>query len=85
MAMLQIENMDDYVNQNLAVKIIEVDIEKQRVVFSARKATNDKQLEEYNVSDQLVGCTALTSATRACQCFILEDLSGTYTWHMLWG
>lgn len=60
--------MDDYVNQDLAVKIIEVDIEKQRLVFSARKATNDKQLEEYNVSDQLVGCTAMTFAGRAYQC-----------------
>ena len=80
---LQIENMDDYVSQDLAVKIIEVDIEKQRVVFSARKATNDKQLEEYNVSDQLVRCTAMTSGRRACQCFILEALSGTYTLYVL--
>ena len=50
---LQIDNMEDYVNQHLAVKIIEVEMDKQRVVFSARKASNDKQLEEYNVSHQL--------------------------------
>lgn len=45
--------MEDYINQHLAVKIIEVEMDKQRVVFSARKASNDKQLEEYNVSHQL--------------------------------
>lgn len=69
---LQIDNMEDYINQDLAVKVIEADIEKQRVVFSARKA--NEQLEEYNVSKWLscakstvLGALAVTSKCLCCK------------------
>ena len=43
--------MDELINQALPMKIIEVEGDKERLVFSAKKAANDRHLEEFNVSN----------------------------------
>jgi hypothetical protein len=47
---VQVENVDDLMDQNLPVKFLEIDQERERLVFSARKAADSKQLKTYNVS-----------------------------------
>ena len=37
-------------DKNMPVKFLEIDQERERLVFSARKAADSKQLKTYNVS-----------------------------------
>ena len=46
----QVENVDDLMDKSMPVKFLEIDQERERLVFSARKAADNKQLKTYNVS-----------------------------------
>ena len=46
----QIENLDDLVGQVLPVKFLEIEQERERLVFSARKASNDRDMKTFSVS-----------------------------------
>ena len=46
----QVENVDDLMDKNMPVKFLEIDQERERLVFSARKAADSKNLKTYNVS-----------------------------------
>ena len=48
--MFQIENLDDLVGQVLPVKFLEIEQERDRLVFSARKASNDRDMKTFSVS-----------------------------------
>lgn len=61
---MQVENVDDLMDQNLPVKFLEIDQERERLVFSARKAADSKQLKTYNVS-LLSGHNPMRYALRA--------------------
>ena len=50
LAVEQIDNIEELMDQQLAVKILEIDEERDRLVFSARRAANDKDAKAYNVS-----------------------------------
>lgn len=47
--MLQIENLDDLIGQVLPVKFLEIEQERDRLVFSARKASNDRNFKTFSV------------------------------------
>lgn len=46
----QIENLEDLVGQVLPVKFLEIEQERDRLVFSARKASNDRDMKTFSVS-----------------------------------
>ena len=46
---MQTENVDDLLNQMVPVKFLEIDQERDRLVFSARRAIDSKELKTYNV------------------------------------
>ncbi len=46
----QVENVDDLMDKSMPVKFLEIDQGRERLVFSARKAADSKQLKTYNVS-----------------------------------
>lgn len=46
---VQTENVDDLLNQMVPVKFLEIDQERDRLVFSARRAIDSKELKTYNV------------------------------------
>ena len=47
---MQTENLDDMVGTTISVKFLEVEEDRERMVFSARRASNDKEFRAYNVS-----------------------------------
>lgn len=46
----QVANLDDLIGTVLQVKFLEIEEERERLVFSARKAANDKDMKSYKVS-----------------------------------
>ena len=48
--MLQTDNLDDLIGQVLPVKFLEIEQERDRLVFSARKASNDRDFKTFTVS-----------------------------------
>lgn len=48
LCVVQFDNIDDLVGTDLPVKFLEIEQERERLVFSARKASND--MKAFNVS-----------------------------------
>lgn len=63
--MSQIENLDDLVGQVLPVKFLEIEQERDRLVFSARKASNDRDMKTFSVS-AASGAVLSSCCCRAC-------------------
>ena len=56
---MQIDQLDDLVGQTLPVKFLEIEEDRDRLVFSARRASNEKDLRTFNVwavLSQSAGC-----------------------------
>lgn len=49
------ENMEEYMGADLLVKLLEVDEERERLVFSHRRASNDADVQGVKPGDVLVG------------------------------
>lgn len=50
-----VDNVDDLMDKNMPVKFLEIDQERERLVFSARKAADSKQLKTYSIGDVAEG------------------------------
>lgn len=52
---ITVENMEEAIGADLLVKLLEVDEERDRLVFSHRRASNDADVQGVNIGDVLVG------------------------------
>lgn len=66
---MQTDSLDDLVGTTIPVKFLEIEEDRERLVFSARRASNDKELRTYNVSLEWSG-SLLIAQDCACHCSV---------------
>lgn len=69
--MFQVENLDDLVGQVLPVKFLEIEQERDRLVFSARKASNDRDMKTFSVS---LASWAVLASSYCSACIVSIDI-----------
>ena len=73
--MLQVENLDDLVGQVLPVKFLEIEQERDRLVFSARKASNDRDMKTFSVS---LASWVVLASSYCSACIVSIDIQVTH-------